>query len=543
MNIKEDNYQRKNYDVGIYCRLSNDDGELKESNSIANQRSILTKYVIHRGWNIYDIYIDDGYTGTNFNRPAFKRLIRDIEDNKISLVITKDMSRLGRDYIGVGHYIERYFPENNVRYIAINDNLDTEGSSNEKDITPFKAIINDMYSKDISRKIRSVFDDKRSNGKFIGSFAPYGYKKDPYDSSKLIIDPEAAPIVSRIFNMYIEGYGYTAIARKLNEERISPPSVYKMKKNKNYRNIKIKVSKWSHSSVRSILTNITYTGDLAQGKTKKVNYKSSKIKRLKRDQWIIVEKTHEAIISKGEFDMVQKEINRKKTNYGGAKRKRNLFSGFVFCGDCGHHMTYHKTPQNYYYLICSKYKKYGKEECTRHSIKEEKLKAMILDDFNKIINKHANIKELLKSANEAIKSKDSKEKIYKEEIKLIEKRLEEIKSISKTLYEDRVKAIVDKEQYLILYNEFNRERDNILGRKKQILKELNNRKKDSNKEAEELVDKILNLDKLNRPILIEIIDKIEIFQDQHIMIHYRMKNPEESILNGILLDLDGSPWF
>lgn len=317
VSVKSDNYQRENYSVAIYCRLSNDDGEKKESNSIANQKSILLEYISKMGWNLYDTYVDDGFTGTNFNRPGFNRLIKDIEGGKVGIVLTKDMSRLGRDYIQVGYYIERYFPEKGVGYIALNDNIDTHRDTNGDDITPFKAIINDMYSKDISRKIRSVFDMKRREGKFIGAFAPYGYKKNPKDKGELIIDIEVAPIVKRIFDMYLSGEGLTAIARGLNKENILPPAIEKSKRFENYNHGRIKIPKWCHSGVKHVLTNQTYTGDLAQGKSKKVNYKSSKIKRIDKGDWIIVENTHEAIISKKNFSLVQSLLNQGKTNYGG----------------------------------------------------------------------------------------------------------------------------------------------------------------------------------------------------------------------------------
>lgn len=209
--------------AAIYCRISREDSGLEQSESIVNQRDFLQRYVKEQGWQLYDVYIDDGFTGTSFDRPGFKRLLADIEAKRVNLVITKDLSRLGRDYITTGHYIERYFPEKRVRYIAVNDNIDTYIDSMGNDITPFRSVINDLYARDISVKVRAAMDSKRKEGKFIGAFPPYGYLKDPTDKNKLILDEETAPVVAQIFQLYVEGWGLSQIARWLNEEGIITP--------------------------------------------------------------------------------------------------------------------------------------------------------------------------------------------------------------------------------------------------------------------------------------------------------------------------------
>lgn len=523
-NTSSDNYQRRNCNVAIYCRLSNDDGEKKESNSIANQKSMLMEHISKMGWKLYNIYIDDGFTGTNFNRPGFKKLIEDIEDKKIDIVLTKDMSRLGRDYIQVGYYIERYFPEKGVGYIALNDNIDTHRNIDGDDITPFKAIINDMYSKDISKKIRSVFNIKRREGKFIGAFAPYGYKKDLDDKDRLIIDEEVAPVVKRIFDMYLSGQGFTSIAKKLNNDGISPPAINKSKRLENYRHGRIKTPKWCHSGVKHILTNPTYTGDLAQGKSKKINYKSSKIKRLNQEEWIIARGVHEPIISKENFQLVQGLMNQEKKKYGGAKRSIKLFSGFLFCGECGQYMTYYKMPKGYYFLICSTYKRYGKEECTRHSILEEELKGIILDDIKDIFKRNLNKSCLRDKCKKALdlKRKESKGNDY--ELIMIKKRIEELKNPLKSLYEDKVKGVINNSQFQQLYDDFNKEKESLLKRKKGLeLEEKNKKNITMDERVDNLIDSLFNLNNLNRLILTELINKVEVFEDGRVKIHYKFK--------------------
>ncbi|MCT4619852.1 MAG: recombinase family protein [Marinisporobacter sp.] len=524
-NGNSSNYQRKNYNVGIYCRLSSDDGEVGESNSIGNQKRMLTKYVMEKGWNIVDIYIDDGYSGTNFDRPGFKRLLEDIKEKKISSVITKDMSRLGRDYIQVGYYIEKFFPENRIRYIAVNDNVDTVKDRGNNDVTPFKAIINDMYCKDISKKVRSVLNMKREEGKFIGAFAPFGYKKNPMDKSHLILDEEAAPIVKRIFQMYLEEVGFTAIARVLNEEGIPTPAYYKKRKYDTYNMGKMRVAKWCHGSVKAILKNPVYTGSVAQNKYRKINYKSKKLETLDKDEWIVVKGTHEEIISQQEFDQAQRLMNQKRDNFSGAKRNVKLFSGFVFCGDCGEYMTYIKTRSKNNYLICSGYKRFGKKHCSRHAILQEKLEEMILSDFRKLVDRFADKEKLKKKAGKIIDSEKDPTKSYENELHMVQKRLEEMKLLLKSLYEDKVKGMIDESQLIELYNDFNKEKKNLLRRQDELLNMLKPKEPtDKNERVEKLMNSVLNLKSLNRIILTELIDKIEIFQGEDIKIYYKIKN-------------------
>lgn len=527
LSVLADNYKRKKYNVAIYCRLSNDDGEVGESNSIGNQKSILTKYVMDQGWDVVDFYVDDGYSGLQFDRPGFERMLKDINDGKISLVITKDMSRLGRDYIQVGHYIERFFPEKKVRFIAVNDNIDTEKDLGNNDIAPFKAIINDMYSKDISKKVRSVFDLKRREGKFIGPFAPYGYQKDESDNNKLVIDSEASIVVLRMFKLYLKGLGLTAIARQLNSESILCPAAYKNKTTGTYNNGKMKVVKWCHGSVKSILKNPTYTGNMVQNKYKKVNYKSKKGLKLGKADWIVVEDTHEPIISVEEFEQVQQLMNGKNDKYTIARKEAKLFSGLTFCGDCGNFMTYYKTKAENYYLICSGYKRYGKDHCSRHSILEEKLETMILQNIHQMFDKYVDKEKVQKEAKRLISSKKDIHKIYADEMNIIDRKMNEIQTVLLSLYQDKVKGIIDEDQFVGFNKELNTERMNLANRHSQLQSKLmgDQKAKTEEEKVRKLVESALNLNKLNKVIINQLIEKIDIHEDEDITIKYKFKNP------------------
>ena len=253
------------YRAGLYVRLSRDDGADKVSESIKNQQDFLLRYAAEQGYEVAEIYADDGWSGTNFDRPAFQRMIRDIEEKKINLVLTKDLSRLGRDYILTGHYLERYFPEHQIRYIAVNDGIDTFENSIANELNPFKAVMNDMYARDISNKVRTALTTKKQNGKFIGAFAPFGYQKSAEDKNKLEVDPLTAPTVKRIFQLFLSGESMKRIAQRLTQEGVLTPS--------KQRQAQRGADRWNDVMIKRILTNETYIGNLTQNRTRKINYK------------------------------------------------------------------------------------------------------------------------------------------------------------------------------------------------------------------------------------------------------------------------------
>ena len=295
------NYIRKvvkEYLVAIYIRLSKEDDNLGESESVGNQKLLLTKYVKEQGYTLVDIYIDDGYTGTNFNRPNFQRMLKDIEIGKVNMVITKDLSRLSRDYIGTGEYVEKWFPAHNVRYVALTDNVDTFLDNSNNDIAPFKAILNDMYAKDLSKKIRTALHTMQCEGKWVGGCPPFGYKVDPNDKNHLVIDEVEAPIVKRIFNMFASGIRINKIRDTFNNENVPTFSTTRNRNfTRNGSNGNI-YGYWCNTTIKKILQNRLYTGDMIQNKRFRLSYKYRKIVCNPQENWIIVENTHEPIIDK-----------------------------------------------------------------------------------------------------------------------------------------------------------------------------------------------------------------------------------------------------
>lgn len=515
----------KIFNVGIYLRLSREDekdGRVDESQSIQNQKEYIIRYVAEKKWNIAGFYSDDGWTGTNFNRPEFKRMLMDIENGKINLVITKDLSRLGRDYIETGYYTEKYFPEHHIRYIAITDGIDTFISSSNNDMTPFRAVINDMYARDISKKVRAVMDTKRSNGKFIGAFAPYGYKKNPHDKNKLILDGETAPIVKRCFDMYLEGQGFGTIARKLNDEGIICPSLYKSQ-NSNYKNPRAQFGLWTHDTIKCILMNPTYRGDITQNKFFKVNYKVKKLMAMERSNWITVSCTHEPIVDGAIFELVQKIIQSKTSNGCSSMKFEHLLAGFVFCGDCGAKLTFIKTASGYSYMICSSYKRFG--NCSRHSINEERLRKYLLNDLRRISENAVSQEKLFRIAQAAVALKGDSSLNIK--IKETEGRFKQIKNTIKNLYEDKIKGILSEGDFIDLTQEYNNERESLKLKLLELMekKDMIDKKCDDKRELSEYVRECSNFHMLDRPALIRLVDKIEVFEDNKIAIHYKFKKP------------------
>ncbi|MGE5329896.1 MAG: recombinase family protein [Deltaproteobacteria bacterium] len=520
----EDNRHTKIFNAAIYVRLSREDERSTESESIANQKEYLTKYVLEQGWNLVDIFVDDGFTGTNFNRPDFKRLLKAIESKKINLVITKDMSRLGRDYIDTGFYIERYFPEHSVRYIALNDGIDTFANTSNNDMSPFKSVMNDMYAKDISKKVRTTVDLKRKNGEFIGSFAPYGYRKDPNDKNKLLVDQAVAWVVKKIFNMFVSGFGLIQISMALNKEGIPSPSAYK-RKTSNYKGRGNGVDLWSFETVKYILTNPTYTGNVTQNRYVKINYKVSKLKKVPKESWITVSNTHEQIVDSETFNHAQQifSVRDFSTKYA-PKDGAHLLSGMIYCGDCGSRMTFITTSAGVFYAICTRYKNH--RMCTRHSMPEKELELCIINELRNISAYASNQERLIKTAKKhAAKALNDSGIDY--EIKEIETRLYEIQKTLKTLYEDKLKSIITEADFMDFSRDYNLEREKLHFK----LTKLNQEKQKLHQQEKE-TDKLLNFVKdltdfnnINKPLLVKLINRIDVYEQRKIAINYNFIKP------------------
>ena len=369
--------------AAIYCRLSKDDDLDGESASIANQRDMLEKYCEKQGWEVVAVYQDDGYTGLNMERPDLKRMIKAIERRQVNLVITKDLSRLGRNYLQTGYLIEDFFPRNGVRYIAMNDGIDTLRENN--DIAPFKNILNEMYSKDISKKVHSSYLLKAQKGEFTGCVAPFGYRKDPEDKNHLLVDEETAPIVRQIFLWALEGHGPNFIRRRLEEQKVPCPTWWN--RERGFRNVRTKWEKkdpengrymWDFSVIKDILMNPVYTGAIASQK-KDYRFKIGTIGEKKPQDWIVVEQRHEPLIDSKSFAIVQDKLkSRQRPRQDG---ETSLFAGLIKCGECGKSLTIRTThakhPQQIY--ACKTYGAFGKNHCTQHRVEYDTLYRLVLN--------------------------------------------------------------------------------------------------------------------------------------------------------------------
>ena len=514
----------KKYNVGIYIRLSREDDDKNlESESITNQRSLLLQYIEENNLKLVDIYVDDGYSGTNFDRPDFNRLIKDIEIGKINMVITKDMSRLGRDYIETGRYIEKYFPEHGVRYIAVTDNIDTFIDCSNNDIAPFKAIMNDMYAKDISKKIKSSLRAKQKEGKWVGGRTPFGYKQDPDNKNKLVIFEEQAIVVRRIFDMCLNGLTCYKIALNLTNEKVKTPAEYYSFEWKN--NYHLNYGVWHAKTIKDILTNRMYIGDLVQNKRNKVNYKVKKIIKNDPENYIVVENTHEPIIEKEIFYEVQKRIPK---NIGRSEKKEtHLLDGLLYCGDCGHRIsvTSRRKKDNRCYTICNYYRTYMKYHvCTTHSNNYDVLEKVILNKLRELclnyIDKKKIKEETLKNIN------DDNKLMIKKEISILENEINNINNNLDTIYLDKLNKVITEKQFnrikIKLENELNIKQNRYMKLISDVDEKNNTEIK--HKKIDKFIDEFLYMKKISRELIVNLVDKIEIFEDKNINIKLPFNN-------------------
>lgn len=521
----------KQIKAALYYRLSREDEEKKkmglvESDSIESQKLLLTQYAREREWIIYDEYTDDGLTGTNFDRAEFQRMLEDIEAGKVNLILVKDQSRLARNFAGIDEFLFNYCIERNVRVIGVSDGTDNFNKQNKK-ATQVTGLTNEWYAEDISNKVRASFDAKRKAGKFIGAIAPFGYKKNPDVHNHLIVDEKAAPVIKKIFNMYIDGNGYVKIAKTLTEENVPTPSQYK--NIYNYNGGKIRVNHWSYHTVRRILMNEVYIGNLVQKKTKTISYKNNKRVNTHPSEIIRVEDTHEPIIDKDTFYLVQDMIAKNSTSKPTRRKKgkKHIFAGLLVCGDCGRMINYRSDNNNYF---CNTYIVYGAEACTRHYVKFDDLHDAVLADIKYHINTFVEVKNLKESYNNQKKTIERKDLLEKAIIKN-ENRINEILKLKKSIYEDYRNKILDIDDYKQLKDEYNREEKELIEKNEMLKQQRNEQKKsiDIFNKWEEFSEKYINLKKLDTQILNELIDKIEIYEDKNgeitIDIHYKFEQP------------------
>lgn len=510
--------------VGVYLRLSSDDGDKMESNSITNQRKLIDLFLKkEKDLIIKDYYIDDGYSGTDFNRPDFQRLIADVKNKRINAIIVKDLSRLGRNYIEVGNYIEEIFPLYNVRFIAINDNVDSykDPKSVNNIIVPFKNLMNDEYARDISNKVRSVLNTKKSNGEFIGSVAPYGYLRDPKDKHKFIIDNEASKIVKKIFNMALRGKSKKEIVEELNKCGVLTPALYQIKKSIYNHRITDKMYQWNTRTLDRILQNQSYTGDLIQGSRRIISHKVHKVMKVNSKEWVIVPNHHTPLISKAEFNQVQdviynRDIRVMKNN------KYDIFAGHIKCHECGNSLTIRKA-KNHEYYYCTTYLK--DKECSKHSNNKKNIENIVLTIINNQIDLIVDIDEKINKImeNEFV---NYDFEVMKARIKEITENIEKYNLLKDSVRKDFISEYICKDEF----EEYNKEYNLMLNK---LVKEKNNSEKELEKinfkshKNKEWIDKFKanqNLEKLTKKVVDELIEDIFVYEDGNIRITFKYKD-------------------
>ena len=514
------------FNVGIYIRLSQEDKDKKyesDSESVINQKELLRNYVKNNNFNLVKEYVDDGFSGTDFERPGFKSLLEDINNKKINCVIVKDLSRLGRDHVMTGYYIETFFPENNIRFISILESFDSFKNQASNDSSTFIIACNDYYSKQNSIKIRNVLNEKRKSGKFVGSLPCYGYMRDPEDKGHLIPNPETAPIVKKIFKWRADGIGPTEIANRLNKAHVVTPSGYKKT---NYSSRLIDRDNWNISTVKKILINRIYTGDLVQHTQTKVNYKSKKKITLDEKLWIVVENTHEPLVDKDTFDYVNNLRKRNTRNYEiKTNREKRLLEGKLFCKECGNKLTVlYRKKQDYWSINCNRYSRDPvRGRCYSHFYPYNYLEEQVLEQINKSVSKLMKELDLKQLNDEVVKS------VYKETnnidnvIRNLETEKEKITKRITTLYNDRCDGVISTETY----KELAKESETKLKEINDLIDNENIKKYKIKNKVNVLPDytkkikKLLDLNKPKKELIDTLIDKIVIDKDRNITIYFK----------------------
>lgn len=518
--------------AGDYFRISREDGDKEESDSIKSQKDLAEFYhKSHSDISYVDEYIDDGWSGTNFDRPRFLDMIDDIKRGRINCIVVKDLSRFGRNYIEVGRYLEMIFPMLNVRFIAINDNIDSIGNpeSVNNAIVAFKNIMNDEYCRDISNKVRSVLTNKRRQGKFIGSFASYGYLKDPQDHSKLIIDEDAAEVIREIYRLFLSGVGIISIAKRLNEQGIPNPSAYKRLQGMKYQHPQHDMNDtlWPDSSVRRILRNRLYVGDMVQGKNKTRSYKLQVSVAIPEEDWIVVENTHEPIIDRETFERAQ-DIFARDCRRPPEKKRCYVLSGFVRCADCKRAMNRKLISQpyrNYGYYVCSTFKKMNQGACTKHTIRSDKLEKAVLETIKTHIALAVSLEEVLNGIKESgVKAKNSRR--LESSLSKKDQEIAKIKLCKLDLYPDFKSGVISQDEYDALRARFDEQMQRLEREKRHIQDEIAAYENVIAEENSFLTNFLVhkNIEVLTREVVVELIEMIYVHEGGEITIKFKYQD-------------------
>lgn len=522
--------------AAIYCRLSQDDGSLGESGSIQTQKAILTQYCQEHHMEIVDCYCDDGWSGTNFDRPAFQRMIGDIEAGRVNTVIVKDLSRFGREYAQMGLYIEHYFEEKGVRFLSLAENIDSSQGLNNL-VLPFTNVINSLYARQASEKTKAAHRARAKNGMFLGSRAPYGYQKDPNDRHHLIVDPEAAEVVKEIFRMFADGIGYVRMTKILRERNILNPQAYFNQNNPDYykhSDYWRKPFDWHATSVRAILNNPVYLGKLTFGKTKTKGFFDKRRVPAEESDWIVVEHTHEPLVSQELWDTVHQMMKARRRENGSGHVQP--FAGLVKCAGCGSSLnaSYDKKKGKYTGFSCWVYKNYGKQRCTSHAIGWQTLNRLVLED----IRRNAQVAKLAAAryVGVLLRAKLEKEKgetvRAERELKKAEKRIGELDKILAKLYEDQALGKISEARYQAMAPGYEAEQASLQERVSRLREQLAHTQEvqDNVEQFVPLIQKYTDIQELTPHILNELIEKIVVHEkkveedgskSQMVEIHYK----------------------
>lgn len=534
----------KQWKAADYARISREDGDKEESDSIGTQFDIIDDYIAHNDdITFIDRYSDDGWSGTNFDRPDFMRLMEDIKKGKINCVIVKDLSRLGRNYILVGQYLEMIFPMLNIRFISVNDRIDSikDPASINNALVSFKNVMNDEYCRDISNKVRSSLDRKRSKGEFIGSFASYGYMKDPDDHHHLIVDPVAAEVVKNIFDWFLQGMSIIGIAKRLNHMGIPNPSAYKRQCGLNYKHPAGQLdSAWPDSSVKRVLKNRLYVGDMVQNKNRTKSYKVQVSVAVPEENWVIVPNMHEAIIDREKFETVQQLLMRDTRTSPGINHV-SIFAGYIRCADCLRAMGKKSVAQSYgkyHYYVCQTFRKAGRNLCTKHTIREKQLYDAVLATIQSQIDLAVSMDQLvndLKSQNVRAAKSSRLEKM----LQLKEEEYEKVSRCRIDLYPDWKAGILSKDEYLSLKAKIGEQLEQIeiaIANIKEEISKYQSAPVSENKFISSFL-RYRSIQVLTREVIVELIEMIYVHEGGTITIQFKYQDEYQRLLD--LIDEQG----
>lgn len=505
----------KGTDTGItalYCRLSQDDGNVGDSDSIINQKKILAEYAERNGYTPYQFYIDDGFSGTNFERPQFKHMIEDAKKGTVKRIICKDLSRFGRDYIKVGLYTEFIFPDKDIHFIAVNDDVDSNVQK-DNDLAPFKNLFNEWYARDTSKKIKAVKKAKGLAGEHMGCVAPYGYRKNPDNPKEWLIDEESAEVVREIFRLCVDGYGPRRIANILTERKILIPSAYALEKGYAVRNnIPKNPCQWSSTVVVDVLERMDYLGHTVNFKTHRKSYKQKKKIENDKSEWEIFENTHEPIIDKSTFDIVQKiRANRKRPTKMG---EMPMFSGILYCADCGKKLSFHRRandPDTKHNFVCSNYRS-DTHNCSMHYIRNVVVEQLVLENLREVVSYvKAYEDEFVQMVMDADIKQKSKELAKKKRVLSDkEKRYTQLDGLFQRIYEDNVSGKLSDERFVKLSQGYEAEQKDLQSEIEALRMELSQEEQQSVnvKSFLSTVKKYTEIPELTSEIVHEFIDRI-----------------------------------